>query len=205
MTPSTPRRLSDDLEGLLAISCERPLCLGEVAAILQGRGFDLLTMVLAAPFLIPSVPGLSTPFGAAIMALGASLACGREPWLPGFVLRRELSPETLGRILRLLLKLVRRMERAARPRLLFLQSGPAMTRWIGAAIASGGVFLFLPIMVPVMNTLPALSILFLAAGLMERDGLFVALGHGFGVAAWIYFGAWLWLGKAGVVWLHGMF
>jgi hypothetical protein len=60
-------------------------------------------------------------------------------------------------------------------------------------------------MVPVMNTLPTLSILFLAAGMMERDGLFVALGHGFGVAAWIYFGAWLWLGKAGVVWLHGLF
>ena len=97
------------------------------------------------------------------------------------------------------------MERSARPRLLFFQDGQGMARWIGAAIASGGVFLFLPIMVPVMNTLPTLSILFLCAGMMERDGLFVALGHGFGVAAWIYFGAWLWLGKAGFVWLHGLF
>lgn len=203
--PSADRRLSEEIEAVLEISSRgRALRVGEVAAMLESRGFALLTMLLAAPFLIPSVPGLSTPFGAAIMALGGGLALGREPWLPAFVLRRELSSETWGKILRALLWLVRRMERAARPRLLFLREGPGMTRWIGAAIVSGGVFLFLPIMVPVMNTLPTLSILFLAAGLMERDGLFVALGHFFGVAAWIYMGAWIWLGKAGFDCLHNL-
>jgi len=35
--------------------------------------------------------------------------------------------------------------------------------------------------------------------------LFVFLGHLFGIAAWIYFGAWIWLGKAGVDCLHGLF
>jgi hypothetical protein len=97
------------------------------------------------------------------------------------------------------------MERVARPRLPFFHSGPGTRAAIGAAIASGGIFLFLPIMVPVMNTLPTLSILFLTAGLIESDGLFILGGYGLGVAAWIYFGAWLWLGKAGVVWLHGLF
>ncbi|MDD5351153.1 MAG: exopolysaccharide biosynthesis protein, partial [Chthoniobacteraceae bacterium] len=130
MTFPASRRLSEEIEALLEASRGRSLSVGEVAAMLHSRGFALLTMLLAAPFLVPSVPGLSTPFGAAIMALGAGLARGREPWLPGFVLRRELSPEMWGRILRALLKLVRRMERAARPRLLFLREGPGMTRWI---------------------------------------------------------------------------
>jgi len=162
-------------------------------------------MLLAAPFLIPSVPGLSTPFGAAIILIGACLACGRKPWLPQFVLRRELSFEMLRKILGVLIKLVVRMERLTKPRLHFLQRWPGMINLIGLGIASGGLFLFLPIMVPVMNTLPTLSILFLTAGMMERDGLFVILGHCLGIAAWIYFGAWILLGKAGVSCLHGMF
>ena len=160
-------------------------------------------MLLAAPFLIPSVPGLSTPFGAALILMGGRLACGRKPWLPGFVLRQELSPETLQKVVGVLLKVVLRMERSARPRLLFMQRGPGMTSLIGAGIASGGIFLFLPIMVPVMNTLPSLSILLLAAGLIEADGLFTLLGYLFGAVAWVYFGAWIWLGKVGLVSLCG--
>lgn len=194
------RRLSEDIAALLAE--ERALSIGEIESLLQGRGFALLLMLLAAPFLIPSVPGLSTPFGAALILMGARLACGRKPWLPPFVLRRELSREMLRKILGLLIKLLQRMERLTKPRLDFLQSAPGMRNLIGVGIASGGLFLFLPIMVPVMNTLPTLSILFLTAGMMERDGLFVLLGHCFGVAAWIYFGAWLLLGKAGVDCLH---
>lgn len=205
MIESDSPRLSDDIQRLLDHAMRQSLSIGEIESRLRERGFALLIMLLAAPFLIPSVPGLSTPFGAAIIVMGSCLACGRKPWLPAFVLRRELSPEILGKILGMLLKVVRWLERAAKPRMHFLQRWPGMQNLIGLGIASGGIFLFLPIMVPVMNTLPTLSILFLAAGLIERDGLFVLAGYGFGVAAWIYFGMWIWLGKAGVSWLHGLF
>ena len=205
MIETSPRRLSDDLRALLVQAEGRSLSIGEIEALLQGRGFALLIMLLAAPFLIPSVPGLSTPFGAAISLMGGCLACGRKPWLPQFVMRRELSVDMLRKILGVVIKLVARMERLAKPRMHFLQRWPGMMPLIGLGIASGGLFLFLPIMVPVMNTLPTLSILFLTAGMMERDGLFVILGHGLGMAAWIYFGAWILLGKAGVSCLHGMF
>ena len=205
MIASSPTRLSDDIQALLDFSAGRSLSIGEIESRLRDRGFALLILLLAAPFLIPSVPGLSTPFGAAIIVLGSCLACGRKPWLPAFVLRRELSPETLRKILGMLLKVVRWLERFAKPRMHFLQRWPGMTNLIGLGIASGGIFLFLPIMVPVMNTLPTLSILFLAAGMIESDGLFVLAGYLFGIAAWIYFGAWLWLGKAGLSCLHGLF
>ena len=203
--PPPSRRLSEDLHALLEEARRRPLNVGEIEAILQNRGFALLTMLLAAPFLIPSVPGLSTPFGGAIVWIGICMARGRKPSLPRSVLTRELSPQVLGKILRLLLKLVCRMERAARPRLPWMQSGRGMQALTGLAIASGGSFLFLPIMVPVMNTLPTLSILLLTAGMLEADGLFILLGYLFGIAAWIYFGGWLVLAKTGAIWLHGLF
>jgi len=205
MIEPSPRRLSEDIAALLDKANGYSLSIGEIESLLQGRGFALLIMLLSAPFLIPSVPGLSTPFGAAIMLMGAHLACGRKPWLPQFVLRRELSFEMLRKILGVLIKVVQRMERLAKPRMHFLQRWPGMMNLIGLGIASGGIFLFLPIMVPVMNTLPTISILFLTAGMIERDGLFVILGYFFGVAAWVYFGAWLLLGKAGVGLLHGLF
>jgi hypothetical protein len=200
-----PSRLSEELQRLQAQTENRSLSIGEIETRLAERGFALLMMLLAAPFVIPSVPGLSTPFGAALILMGGQLACGRKPWLPAFVLRRELSPETLRKILGALIKVVQRMERLAKPRFVFMQRGPAMTSLIGAAIASGGIFLFLPIMVPVMNTLPSLSILLLTAGLMESDGALILAGYFFGIAGWIYFGAWLLLGKAGFDWLHRLF
>lgn len=205
MLETSSPRLSDDLQSLLNRAQGRSLSIGEIEALLQARGFALLIMLLSAPFLIPSVPGLSTPFGAAIILMGARLACGRKPWLPQFVLRRELSPEMLQKVVGVLIKLVKRMERIAKPRMHFLQRWPGMMNLIGVGIASGGIFLFLPIMVPVMNTLPTISILLLTAGMIERDGLLVLAGYVFGIAAWIYFGAWLLLGKAGVNLLHGLF
>jgi len=198
MIPAMSIRLSNDLEALLAQSALGPLTVGEMEAMLQSRGFALLTMVMAAPFLIPSVPGLSTLFGLAIMAMGIRLACGLKPWLPQRVLCRKLPPVTLGKILRILLRVVRWMERFARPRLPGLIHGRVMRALTGLMIASGGIFLFLPIFIPMMNTLPALSILFLAAGLIETDGLFILCGHLLGLAAWVYCGVWLWLGKVGV-------
>ncbi|XHR30690.1 MAG: exopolysaccharide biosynthesis protein [Chthoniobacteraceae bacterium] len=198
-------RLSEDLHILLEEARLRPLCIGEMEARLQSRGFALLTMLLAAPFLVPSVPGLSTPFGLAIMGMGLRLACGRKPWLPQSVLRRELPSRVLEKILRGLIRVVGWMERVARVRWAAMYEGAFMRALIGLAIASGGLFLFLPIMVPVMNTLPTVSILLLAAGLMERDGLFILAGYGFGVMAWVYFGAWIWAGKAGFQALHRFF
>ena len=70
MIEPSPHRLSEDLQALLAKAEGRSLSIGEIEALLQGRGFALIIMLLAAPFLIPSVPGLSTPFGAAISLMG---------------------------------------------------------------------------------------------------------------------------------------
>jgi hypothetical protein len=44
-------------------------------------------------------------------------------------------------------------------------------------ILLSALILLLPLPVPFSNTLPAFSILFLAAGLLERDGVFVVAGH----------------------------
>ena len=186
----TPPRLSADLRALLREAAGRSMTLGELEQILQGRGFGMLLLLLALPFTFPiAIPGLSVPFGLVIMLIGVRLAAGRKPWLPAFVLRREIQYPVLEKIVGLGLKLSVRLEKVVKPRMHFLQRWPGMLNLIGLGIASGGLLLSLPLppLIPFSNTIPAFAVLFLAAGMIERDGLLVLIGHCVNIAAWIYF------------------
>jgi len=56
----------------------------------------------------------------------------------------------------------------------------------------------LPPLIPFSNTIPAVSVLLLTAGLMERDGLLVLFGHVANIGAWIYFATMFTLAGSGV-------
>ncbi|MDB6154430.1 MAG: exoD [Chthoniobacteraceae bacterium] len=191
LEPSPPaRRLSTDLQELLAEANGRSLTLGQLEAILQGRGFALFILLLSLPFLSPiAIPGLSVPFGVVIMFIGVRIVMGRKPALPRFILGRKVSYVILEKMVNIGLKLCKKMEKVVRPRMHFLQRSPGMINLIGAGIASGGLLLCLPLppLIPLSNTIPAASILLLTAGMVERDGLMVLLGYITNIAAWIYF------------------
>jgi hypothetical protein len=185
-----PRRLSEDLRELLRETAGRSITIGELEQILKGRGFGLFLLLLALPFAFPiTVPGLSIPFGIVIMLLGLRIMLGMKPSLPSFILRRQVSQQILEKLLGFGLKLSMRMEKLVKPRLHFLQRWPGMINLIGLAIASGGFLLSLPLppLIPFSNSIPAISILMLTAGLVERDGLLVLFGHLLNFAAWGYF------------------
>ncbi|MGB8166399.1 MAG: exopolysaccharide biosynthesis protein [Chthoniobacteraceae bacterium] len=188
--PLPARRLSDDLRELLIQADGRSLTLGQLEQILQGRGFALFILLLSLPFCAPiTIPGLSVPFGIVITFLGLRIVFGRKPELPGFILHKELKYATLERIVSLGLKLCTRMEKIARPRMQFLRTWPGMMNLIGLGLASGGIQLLLPLppLIPLSNTIPAISVVLLTAGMVERDGVFVLAGYATNLAAWIYF------------------
>ena len=197
--------LSQDLTTLLADAQGQPLSVGEIEDMLKGRGFALFLMLLSAPFLVPNIPGLSTPFGAAIGLMGLRMALGHKPSLPRFILERKVPFNLLERIVKVMVALISRMEKMVKPRLDFAFRGAGMTCLIGLGIASGGLFLLLPLPIPFTNSLPAISILLLTSGLMERDGLFILFGYFFGVISWVYLGIWLVAGKAGIEWVQSLF
>lgn len=183
------RRLSQDLRAILREANGRAMTVAELEAILQGRGFAMFILLLSAPFIVPA-PGLSVPFGIALMLLGLRIAIGRKAMLPAFILRRTLSYRTLERIITPLASVVERFEKRIRPRMQFLQTHPWAINLIGVGIVSGGFLLSLPLPIPFSNSLPAISIILLAAGLMERDGLLVLWGYIMGVMSWVYIGFW---------------
>jgi hypothetical protein len=187
--PSPRSKFSLDLQDLAQQFASRPARLSEILAATQGRGFDLLLLLIALPFLTPiPLPGLSTPFGLVVLVIGARLALGRRPWLPEKLLRRELPAQFITRVLAAASRAVRWLEVLLRPRLDFLHEHWVYRRVAGTLIMLSGLLLLLPVPIPLTNSFPALTVVLLAAGAMERDGLFFLAGCAAFTATLAYFG-----------------
>ena len=123
------------------------------------------------------MPGVSTPFGLAVAVIALQLAFGRLPWLPRRLLDRQLPAGFFTKVIAVTAGAVKFLERALRSRLL----GVTGARWLNGLhlcfVVVAGLLLALPMPIPFTNTFPAWTVLLLAAGLMERDGLFVIAGY----------------------------
>lgn len=181
-----PSRLSSDLAELTLRSKGKSLTVGELQTELRGRGVAMLLLLLALPFCFLPVPGLSTPFGIAVLLIGTRLAFGQKPWLPEFIRNRRISEPRLVKVLAGGMRFARILEKVVRPRMHFLHHWPGMINLIGVGIVSGGLLLLLPLPIPFSNTIPAWAVVLLSAGMMERDGLLVLLGHLMTLVSWTF-------------------
>jgi hypothetical protein len=194
--PSTARGaprltpLTDDLRAFIERTGERATSIGALLEALDERGTAVLTILLAAPFVLPiPLPGLSLPFGAAIAVLGVRLGFGKPPWLPAFLLRRPIQPQTLASIVRAVQRVATPVERRLRPRWPFL-FGPAMHIAIGIAIAAAALLLLPPFPMPGINALPSLAIVLFGLGMLERDGAAILAGGVVLAVAYAYLYLW---------------
>jgi hypothetical protein len=179
--------------------------LAEIRDIVGQDGLLILTALLTVVFLVPvSVPGVSTVFGAAILLIGITRLVGFSLWLPRRIEDKVLPSDKLRSALDVGGKWVHRLERVSRPHRMPYLASPGLTDTINnLALIAAAVLLMVPFgLIPFSNTLPALALLFLAIGLLERDGLFVLLGHAANVLTVIYFSVLLVVGAAA---LRGLF
>lgn len=151
----------------------------------SGFGFLVGVLTLIA---IPFV-GLSTPFGLAIALLGAQLMIGLgHPWLPARARRRALSMTVLDRVLSILARRTRWLTRLSRRRWeLAIQP-----RLVGLGIVLLALGLALPLPFPGSNLIFLVPLFMYAIGVLERDGLWILLGHAatlINVALLVVFGA----------------
>ncbi len=168
---------SAKLRELIARFGDRPVRLGEIFEATQGRGYHLLLVLIALPFVTPiPLPGFSIPFGLVAALLGARTALGQKPWLPQSLLQRELPPYLLAKLLRTASCVVKILEYFLRPRLPFVRNHVAFGRIAGLLTGVSGLMLILPLPLPFSNSLPAWTVLLLAAGALGRDGLFFIAG-----------------------------
>lgn len=174
--PARPRKLSESLAMILREFEVESVTLRELVTVLHGRAYDLLLLLLALPFLAP-VPllGLSTPFGTVIALIAARLMLGQRPWLPQRLLDTKLPPKFFPKVIGAARRIVRALEVLLKPRMLWLTAArlPQLHAFI---IFIAAILLLLPLP-PGTNFPPALCIVVMAAGLLERDGVFVIGGY----------------------------
>ena len=193
------RRLSEEIAAVIEAFGERPLTLREVMAVLRGRAYTLLILLLALPFCSPiPLPGLSLPFGVVIALVGLRLAANMEPSLPDKVLNTRLPAGFFKRLLSAAQRLVGFLERFLKPRMSGLLEARVLRHGYGMIIAVCGLFLLLPLPIPFSNGFPALTVVLLSGAMLERDGYCLVAGLVAFAATLCFYGALAWGGFEGV-------
>lgn len=199
-------RFSEELERLIAAFAERAVRLRDVLEVMHNRGYTALLILLALPFCTPiPLPGLSAPFGLVIAFIGLRLALGQRPWLPARLLDTRLPPKFFPRFLAATRRLLNWLEHFLKPRLGHLVRWPVARRFMGAMICGCGLLMIMPLPIPFSNGLPALTVLLLAAAMLEEDGYFAIAGGGMFVLTVAFFAAILWGGAEIVTFLREAF
>lgn len=156
-----------------------------------GRGFYLVVILLALPFIVPvSIPGVSTVLGLSVALLSFKIAFGASPRLPRFMGNRKLSPEFQRKVLRGSVKFVRVVEKLVRPRHTpWMTARPA--RFVNALLMTFmGLLLSMPFppLPPLTNALPCYCIILLAASMMEEDGVTIWFAYALSLGTVVYLG-----------------
>lgn len=190
--PQPHTTLAQRLQHIIDTLPAEALTLAELRDALGQDGMLLFAALLTLVFLIPvSIPGVSTVFGAAILLIGVCRLFNRTLWLPRRVLARPLPAARLRDNLGSGLKWFQRLETISRAhRWRWLSSPGPLAVVNDGALILGAVLLMMPFgLIPFSNTLPAIALLLLAIGFLQRDGVCIALGHLANIATLVYFGA----------------
>lgn len=180
------------LANLNQFSSDR-VSLRDVIQSLGHRSFGFILLLFALPNSLPivGVPGVSTITGLPLLFVALQMMLGQERiYLPRWLGERSLKRSSLEKVIHTLAPWLKKIERLLKPRLDILSRG-WVERILGAVCALLAFFLILPI--PLGNLLPGLGILFIALGVIERDGLCVLIGLVFGVASGFYLSGILWM------------
>jgi len=175
----TVRPFIDSLKEVLHQANGRDtIAIGDIFAILAGRGYAAMLILLSFPFCFPiQIPGFSTPFGLLLAFLGLRITFGKHMWWPEWVLQKTVHTKNVVSITRSLIRFFEhpRMH-ILRPRWLFF-SHPIFRRVDGIIVFLLGAFLALPLPIPFTNIFSAFPILAIGLGLLEDDGLFLVIGY----------------------------
>lgn len=167
----------------------RDLSIEEIFFTLSDKGRPLFLIFLSIPFCQPiQIPGLSLPFGLVIALIGLRLALGKQVWLPKKLASKTVCSQTLQKITDKSLVVMKKLEHLIHPRFYWFCHSPVMEVINGIMIFILGVFLALPLPIPLSNLTAAWSIFLLALGNLKDDGVCVFMGYLASFLTLIFFG-----------------
>lgn len=183
--------LSEKVRKIINKIPDKNLTLSEIVNLLGNDGLLIFSALLSIIFLIPvSIPGLSTVFGIIIFFIGWSYLLNKRFWLPQNIKTKTLSADKLRTTLQKGLKWFQFIEKISKPhRFNALTNNKIVNRFNIFFVLVASIFLMFPLgFLPFSNTLPALIILFLSIGIIQKDGIIIIIGYFSVLGTLIYFG-----------------
>lgn len=165
----------------------------ELKDSLGRRSFGLILFVLAIPNVLPfvAIPGVSSVIGVPIVLIAFQMMMGYQYiWLPKWVANSSMSSQNFLKIMEKATPWLARAEKLLKPRWDSLVKGK-IEQFLGAVCVLMAFLLMLPI--PLGNLFPAISILLISLGLIERDGVCVAAGLIMSVISVVYLQGLIWV------------
>ncbi len=185
--PSDKRNGASAGHSLEDIICEIDAICGEVgegrvtvAKVMKTLGHKSFGPLLLVPGLIGVSPIGAIPGLPAVMALIVLLVSGQiligmdHAWLPGFLLRRSMSAEKLGRACRALRPYARYVDRFVSPRLTVLTKGPFFYLMAAQCFIVSIVTPVIEI-VPLAGIVPNAAIVAFGLAITAHDGVWAIL------------------------------
>ena len=161
--------------------------LGEVISGLGDRGLGVLIAVFALPNILPSaVPFGNVPTGIPPLIFAVQLMLGIDHLIvPKFLARRTIGTHWLKALTPKLASALSWFEALLRPRMAWV-TVPRAERFIGVIAIVLAAVSTLPI--PFGHNLPALGLVLIGLGLIERDGLAILFGAAIGLFGTVLLG-----------------
>lgn len=176
-----PERTSDVLARFRDQLPDGPVTLGDLIAALGDRSLGTILLALSIPTVAPVPLGISVLFNLPLLLFSAQIVTGGEnARLPAWLLRRSVAQGQARRMLDAVLPRLRWIERMLKPRWSRV-GGVDRTPWFGMLCFVLALIAFVP--VPLTGWLPGFAMVFIALGLIERDGMAVTIGLLLGAAA----------------------
>jgi hypothetical protein len=149
------------------------ITLGDVLQKAGSRAHGLALFIFVLPEAIPlPTPSLSTFLAIPLVLIAAHLTIfGEGRGIPNRLRARTIPPSVLRKIAQYVVPILKYVERLSRPRLHALVEYERLLGFVCLVLA---IVLALPI--PLANFLPALCLVAIAFGMLQRDGVIVGFG-----------------------------
>jgi len=177
---ATPTRTSALLRDFANAVTRDRVTVGEIVGALGDRGLGVLIAIFAIPNILPSV----VPFGNVVVGIfplifAIHLACGFDRlMLPAFVANRSITAKTFKTMVPRVAAVLSWFERLLKPRFPAV-TGPYIERVIGILCVALALITIIPI--PLAHNLPAVALVLIGLGLIERDDAAILIGTAIGV------------------------
>jgi hypothetical protein len=182
-----PLRTSQLLRNLLEQNKDRSFTVEKISAALGTTSFGASLLVFSIPEVLPlPIPGMSAIVTVPTAIISWQMIAGyKQIRLPKWLLKRSIPRKALAGAIKSILPVLERAERATKPRGRWASS-PLMKRLLGVFIFLMAMLIALPI--PVTNIPPAIAIFVTSLGMIERDGVMIAIGVIIGLASLVLIG-----------------